>query len=1389
MEQETKVPVVNKGRARTMTIAFAVVVALIMVLSIFAAANAAGLSFQTHATKALTPATTAWTYPTTTLQEPGYTGGTYITASTIDVEYLNVWKYSDLYSGLLLQELYDSAVQLAPNQTYINWAASSYGETPSNQTTFDPLTGTNAHVSYTWNVTLRPNIQWSDWTPTNAADTYVYSNHTDFSLCVSNYPAPGCTVTAFSHTFSWPSVTMNKYTMQSADLILSWLIMATSADYSSEYVNIVNVIPTSNLTAEFMLSAQSATFITATLTTPILPYHTWQPHDCASATSYAWNYSTSCPASTSANAGYDVWNVGYNPATGTSNDLIGSGPFAFTNDFASYESTAIPQGSWVVGDYWELYVNPHYFVQYVPSLEQYSPKIFELYTPLYLSESDAVTALLLGQVDSIQNGVDPTYIPTIDTDPNAFIFYQPGGAFGFTQLNSWGAGQPAIPNTGGFLPEVTNAPFNITAVRQAMNYATDKAYLASVVDEGYQTLGQPVILSSDAIWHNFTANQYSYNPTLAESMLASVPGMTKNSAGNWLYEGSPVTLNIQTTVASADPLGVEGNEIVAQEWDAIGIPTTVTQEAFASLLPPFFSYGYSAVSLGITGITGDPTSYLIEVYNATVGIGSGFYNGPFSSLTWNGTAYTGTQIDLLIANLTTRLNSITNLAQRISLADEIEGIADAESVIINFGYPVIILPFNNATFTGLEENSLPYSGFIYWNYLSFSLKTPTKVVPPSAIKTQLEVGVVAPTTVFTNGQFGNITVQVRNQYGMAEPGMTIAMGYSPTGMLLNISSDTGVTNAGGTYTWEFQVLTTNTEVWTADYGGEINITAAAAPPVAEATTVAAGLGWTFIDVQPSPVAFYATNNTNLVVGGAKQPLSILVYNPLTGDPISGYAYTIEALSGGVNLTTTSVAQSIKATSDFFNVIISGVLVESYGFANVLVTNSTFVPVPDYNVTEISGVTGSNGLISVDVQANATSNLTGNGNPFQTWLFLGAYQATSPVAGVPPYGSLAEVSSSFDPVGYGILEPAEIPLTVTTAPAAVTVSLSVSSATVGPSGAITVTATVTNSTTGDPVTGAVVTVYAQNDFGANRGYLSSSSGVDVGVFDPNAYFASPVLPGVEMMTTADGTAISTFSPGVYEEEAVNGALYWAGVPYVDPWLIPADVWELAAYVSGPTGAINSTTADAQVSSTPLSTPATPTTTAALYIAGSVVSRSGVVSVLGSSSYTFYVNTTENGPTGPLVAGVTVSSIATTFGTITPTSGTTSSAGTLEGTLSVPATSVASVMVITVEYTTASGSVNLTQTVYVVAYTAPAPTNLDIYYALIGLFAVLTVVFLALWIGARSRRSPPPAQGWQPGGSGGGTGGGGGTPPPTSPGGSNTSSSTGPGMGGSGPPGGT
>ena len=60
---------------------------------------------------------TPYTYPTTTMQEPGYTNGTYIMAATNNVEHLNVYLTTDVYSFYLLDEIYDSATNLLPNET------------------------------------------------------------------------------------------------------------------------------------------------------------------------------------------------------------------------------------------------------------------------------------------------------------------------------------------------------------------------------------------------------------------------------------------------------------------------------------------------------------------------------------------------------------------------------------------------------------------------------------------------------------------------------------------------------------------------------------------------------------------------------------------------------------------------------------------------------------------------------------------------------------------------------------------------------------------------------------------------------------------------------------------------------------------------------------------------------------------------------------------------------------------------------------------------------------------------------------------------------------------------------------------------------------------------
>ena len=1332
---------IRSTRVRRWTLLLTLAIALIMVSSTLgltggAVARVAG---STPAAAAISPAaqtapsSAADTYPTTTQQEPNYTGGNYIMGSDVPIEHLNVYAYDDLYSGMLLDEIYDSLDAYAINQTYIPWAASSWTETaaPSGTTVFDPLTASMQSVAYEYTVTLRPGIEWSDYTSASAASTYLYSNYTSFSLWNSTTMAPQ----AFTYQYPWPSVTMNTETIQSADLILSWEILVTSEDYSSAWANIVDVAPVNNLTATYYLSAQSATFVTSTLGNPILPYHTWAPHDWATSNTAAWNF-------TGAANGYDVWDVGYDPTTGTSNDLIGSGPFMFTNSYGQ------PQGYWnQQTGAWSLYVNPYYFVQYVPSLQQYTPRIAQITTPLYSTESAAVAALDLGQVDTILNGVDPTFIPTIDTIPGTSIFYQPSGSFGYIEFNSGS----------------NDAPYNITAFRQALNYATDKAYLASVVDEGYDDLGQPTVPIADSVWHNYSAPEYAYDTAEAETLIGSIPGMTQVS-GNWYYDGSPVTADMQITVASEDPLGVEGALLVAQEWSSVGVPTTVTQEAFSTLVSNLITVNYNSINLGITGIQGDPTSWFLEAYNQVIGTGTGFYEGPFSSLEWNGTLLNGTQVDDLVDNLTIELNSITSFTQRLNLADEIEGIAADESTIVNLGYPVLILPFSNSTFDGLIKDSLAYSSFMYWNFLSFYEKSFVAPTPPSHIPTQLHVGVVEAQNVYYDGQYGNITVEVRNQYGQPVPGMNLSIGYNPEGALLNITPDSALTNSAGEYTWEFQVLAANPLVYTADYSGAINVSVAASAPSGTSGTFEPALGWTSLDVAPQAVAYQeVASPSTLVSGGAAQPVTLKVYDPTTGDPLSGYQYSLEALSGAVVLTSGIAGQTV-ASADSYNPIYG------FGFAAVQVG-----PYADYNLTVISGVTGANGEMTVDVAANASVNFTAMGPEFQSWLFVGAYANGGPLIGESPYALIAQVTSNYDSSGFGVDEPVEVPLLVAEAAPAVDLALTVTPS-VGATSEGTITVTATEAGTSTPVANYTVTLTSQNAEGANRGVIASAEGQEIEAYTPNEYFGSDFIPGLVVTTDAAGNATATFSPGLYAPSAPGGAFAgFTALPFTDPYLVPFDEFEISAW--GATAG----TASATIVSTGTATPASEVAVISEYVGGAS-SLNGVVTLPGNATYPLYVNSTWDSPWGPSATDVAVN-VSASLGTVGTASGSTGSSGSYQTTWAAPLVTVLTAATLSATSTTGSSS----QTVYlspvttvtttlpgktVTTTSAANTTELDAAIAAAVILGILAVVFAVLW--ARKGGKEPPQSSSPPrmdddmttsttSGTSGGTGGAGGGPP--------------------------
>lgn len=1258
---------------------------------------------------------TPWTYPTTTMQEPNYTGGVYKMAATNSIEHLNIWETTDLYSFMLLDEIYDSPVTMAPNETIIPWLATSWMEknvTGQNITTFDPVTGNEMPVNYEWVVHIRPGVQWTDWSPANQNDTYVFSNTTVEYI-------NGQKVV---HTFkSFPSLTMRTYYVQSADFVLSWEILESAMDFSGSFINVVNVIPINNLTVQYDLSAQSATFVTYTLETSILPYHIWVHHDWSTTDPAAFNY-------TGQPNGYDTWNMNYSTTTYTASGLVGTGPFMMYNNYGE------PYGQWVPDEYWELYVNPHYFVQYVPSLRQWTPKFYELYVPQYLSLSAAVTAQSLGQVYTIEEGVPPTFIPTVNTMKDTYIYEKPSTSYGYIQINSYSY----------------NAPFNFTSVRQALNYATNKAYIATVIDEGYDILGQPVVPVSDSVWHNFSTPQYSYNPSLAMSLLNSTPGM-KYINGQYYYKGKPVTANMQITVASEDPLGVEAALVIAKEWDSIGIPTTVTQEAFTTLVSNLITYSYQMINLGITGIYGDPTGDFMSFYN-TQGIGTGFYLGPFTNITLNGVNYTGQQITDLMNNLTVELNTITNFTQRIAIADEIEGIAAWESTMINLGYPVDILPFTNSTFTGIIRDTLPYSSFMWWNFLSLHLKTKTSTTtttaPPVSIPLQLSVAVVSPTTVYYNGQYGNITISVRNQFGQPVSGATVTVGYSPQGALLNISSDTGTTNSQGIYTWEFKVLSNNPLTYTSDYMGEINISASAILP--SSTSYTPGLGYTYIDVAPEPVAYNISGSLTLINNTGWKVYNITIYNPLTGLPISGYKYTIQTLSGAVELLNTSSAQSITQTTSYNPIYGFGF---QYVYVNQVEYNATLnenvtVPVPDYNITSITGITGSNGLVSVKLAVNPDINYTKMGSTFESYIFIGNYAAGAPLTGEEPYAVIGEVTSASNPNGFGVLQPAEIPISVAQSNNNVNIAIS-TSPTVTYDGSVNVTVTVTNSS--GPVAGYTVTLVSQNALGANRGFFTSTSGQQIESYNPNSYFGSRFLPGIVLTTNSSGVAQATFTPELYSTVyAPNGTFVgFQAMPYSDHYLVPEDEFQISAI--GSTGNVATTTIVSQpyehiVYPKPVVT------------AHPVVSNvySNVAILYGNSTYGIYINGTLNTPAGPSVGNIPIS-LSVNYGSLSETNFTLPSSGSYLVQYTAPSVYVITPIELTILYNGTktvetfyvipmpSGIVHtVTVTQYVnktVNHTVTVYTSNN---TLLYVFVVLTIIFIITTIIGFGRRKKPPTE---------------------------------------------
>ncbi len=1162
----------NKHLKVKLIIGFAIAVALLFVMEPFVGvvglspatptASSANSSYVPYSYTLNSVSSSPWTYPTNTTQEPGYTGGNYTLGQIANPNSYNAWEANTVCDFYVLDEIYNSATDQFANGTVAPCLATNWSEStaPHSLTTYDPMTGKTVPVEYVWTVHIRSGVQWDDWTQANASKTYSYSNSISFHNSAGvHYTHTYASVYNATSGKNQPQspITMKKYYVQAADFILSWEILSSSTDFSTSYSGVVNVVPLNNLTVEYYLTTPSATFVPYTLDSEILPYHIWDAHDYAAAGSGLWNETSALPKS----GAYEDWDLGHvsGSANGEYPGLVGTGPYMMNGGYG------LPMGKYFKNDYWSLYENPHYFMQYFSGnyswMRQFVPKIYSITTYIFSSPSAAVGALSTGKIDAIMSDVTSEFLGTVRGIPNVNIYEKPSTGFAYFKFNSYSA----------------DAPYNIAAFRQALRYASPLAYIDSAICEGFDVPGYSILPTVDAPYSDQSVPQYTFDLAKANATIASIPGMTFKG-GEWYYHGTQVTATIQSPSASLIPQVFTGYELIASDWSSIGVHTVVLSESFSTIIAKFEAYSnsasspsasYNIITLGVSDLFGDPVGDLIGDYNYTVALGTGDYQGPFSTMNVS-TPYSsalgsldpsavlnGTQIDALMTNLSTFANTNSSLILTHYAMDAMQYIEDEESTMMPIGYgPEDILAYSNSTFKGITHVVSDLDGFWSQNLFSVHLRLHAISVSPS--KAHVVVTARANALAYFNGEYGNITFTAfNNATDKVMSGATIVVGDVPS--FINVSSFTGTLNSTGEYKYEFRVSSTNLFTNTLGYNGLVNVSAIVVSNVAG---VSSGSGYTKINDMPHPAAYSVNGPSILAKGQSYRYYNITINNPLTKTPISGYSYIIQSLTAAVLMKSTSSSQKVQYLSTY------------NAYCNVtsmsVPVNSTY---SSPNVTSISGLTGSNGLISVMVEANSTFNFTLNGN-YTTYIFMGDYALAAPMYGEQPYAALGEITSSENPNGYGAGEPFEIPITLLKSSSG-TNSISISKKHLNS----TVTELVFDVTNaGKPVAGYNLSVTSQNALGANRGYFITSSSSTI---NPNYYLVetsgpdggSEYMPMAHLVTNSNGLAYVNFSSLFYSYNSTTGVI--SPMPTLSGAYLSFDEFQISVTGDGAFGAAEGT----------------------------------------------------------------------------------------------------------------------------------------------------------------------------------------------------------------------
>ncbi len=832
---------------------------------------------------------TAWQMPTTTMEEPGYTNGTFTCGIDYTIGDLNTFTgitFGDLFIAKLV---YGSLYKTMPDGQIEPWLATNYTLThvTSNNKTFDIETGKMTNYSYVYTIYLRPYVQWTDWSNANASQTYTFSNKVDYR---------NSTGVSFTHTYtSYAPTVMKKYYLQSGDVVLSWRLEAALGGWPG----VVNVIPNGNLSVKVFVPKPTLLIQSSSLQSYILPYNIWVHHDFTSVKGL-FNYT---PGMSSGN-GYYGWDLGWNTATGSAPGLVGDGPFMVVNGYG------MPQGGIVPNQYDKFYVNPHFFAQYANAssgLRQYSPKIYEFYQPYYSSQSSMVAAFTKGQLDLLP--VSPSFLSLVKGTPGAYIYIKPSQVFCAVRINE------------------NETPLNITTFRQALSYATPYQTIDGTVYDGLLTPSSNTVPPCNVLWYNSSSPQYTYNMQKAKSMISAIPGMA-NSSGTLTYNGKKVTIQIQIAPGSETPCAAEIADEMSTSFAALGITTVIKEEAYTTMFNNIYETitgkgnFYQMAEYGQGTESGDPADLCaLFINDAPAYFSVGCTLGPYTSLNFNGKHLSGQQVTTLLTNLSNELLQSDSYQQAIHISKEIQTLIIEEATLINLGYTTTIDAFQTnqfSNFTTENSNSL-FS-------LYFTLMEVNKAKTTTSVSYKYNMQVQEKLTgalVEKQGDSGSITYTVLNKTtGLPVQGATVGVSVSSIAKgLINTTSNQLTTNSAGQATWKYQVFShLNLLLQTFSSSGqiinlpneEVNISATVNPPSKDIHTTTAS---TYLNIE-----LINTREKNNLILTSNYSGSSHLYSGNSGT----IAYTVKNETGAnvtdanITIVMSGIPGSITSTAFTFN---------------------------------------------------------------------------------------------------------------------------------------------------------------------------------------------------------------------------------------------------------------------------------------------------------------------------------------------------------------------------------------------------------------------------------------------------------------------------------------